>query len=407
MRLVPFRLVPCALLIAAAACSSSTSSSSDAAVVSSCKADAECGADKPLCDTAAAACVTLPPGKEIGYRDGTAGSVTFTEVGSVGASAKPVDLAFHPDRKDELWVIDYGDDAIHVGSGIGSDAPSWKRYLDPAARHFAHKPPALAMGDATASFTDPRTWASCGDNDNGQNAQESDGTANLFVGPSLFTADLTVYAKRTSGGLGSHLDMLHESPFCRGIAHVAGNVYWVFNSYDRALDKYDFGKDHGPGNDDHSDGQVFRYAKGEVKGTDGTPSHLFFDPADKFLYVADTGNQRIARLDTNTEPAKNGPLARILEPLKAQGMMKAPALEEIVPAGVLEKPSGIELRGDLIYVTDAATSKFHVFDKTGKELRSLTTDLPADSLAGFTFGPDDKVYFVDRVSGRILRIDPK
>lgn len=344
----------------------------------------------------------MPPGKEIGYRDGTPASVDFTEIGAVGSSAKPIDLAFHPDKPDQLWVIDYGDNAVHVGDAIMSDAPSWKRILDPAARHFGHKPPALAMGGATASFADKRTWATCGDNDNSQN-----GEANLFMGPGLFTADLTVFGKRTPDGLGSHLDMLHESPMCRGIAHVADNVYWVFNSYDRALDKYDFGKDHGPGADDHSDGQVWRYVKGEVKGADdGTPSHLVFDPSDNYLYVADTGNERIIRLDT-ASGTKSGSITRVLEPLKGEANMKGATLEEVVPPGALTKPAGVELKGDLLYVTDAATSKFHVFDKAGKELRSLDTGLPPDSLAGFTFGSDEKIYFVDRVGGRIVRIDPK
>jgi hypothetical protein len=45
-------------------------------------------------------------------------------------------------------------------------------------------------------------------------------------------------------------------------------------------------------------------------------------------------------------------------------------------------------------------------DKTGTAIRSLATDLPADSLAGFTFGPDKKVYFTDKRRGRVMRIDP-
>lgn len=343
----------------------------------------------------------MPLGKEIGYRDGSATSVTFTEVGSLGAATKPVDLAFHPGKPDQLWVIGYGDNSVHVGDAVMSDVPTWTRYLDPAARHFGHKPPAIAMGGETGEFADKQTWATCGDNDNSQN-----GPANLFMGPALFSTDLTVFAKRTPTGLGSHLDMLHESPFCRGIAHEVDNVYWVFNSHDKALDKYDFAVDHGPGNDDHSDGSVFRYARGEVLGaTDNTPSHLAFDATDKFLYVADTGHQRIVRLDT-TSGTKSGSITRILEPLKAEGTMKDAVLEEVVPPGLLQKPSGIELKGELIFVTDAATSTFHVFDKAGAELRHLETGLPPDSLAGFTFGSDEKVYFVDRIDGRVLRIDP-
>lgn len=402
-----FKISSVALLAALgllACSSSSTSSSTDANSPAKCKADNECGGTTPLC-AASGVCEALPPGNEIGYRDGTPSSVTLTELGSFGASAKPVDLAFHSERADELWVIDYGDDAIHVGTAIGSDAPSWQRFLDPAAKHFAHKPPAIAMGSKTSTTGDGSTWGSCGDNDNGQNAKESDGSANLFMGPSLFSGDVTIYSKRTSTGLGSHLDMLHETPFCRGIAHASDNIYWLFNAYDRAIDKYNFGSDHGPGQEDHSNGEVYRYAQNQVRGAeDGTPSHLFFDPADNLLYIADTGNKRIVRMDTTTG-TKSGKLARVLEPLKAEGVFKDAALEVLVEPGVLTAPSGVEVRGDLVYVTDAATSIFHVFDKTGKEIRSLDTGLPPGSLAGFTFGPDGKIYFTDKVGGRVLRID--
>jgi sugar lactone lactonase YvrE len=82
-------------------------------------------------------------------------------------------------------------------------------------------------------------------------------------------------------------------------------------------------------------------------------------------------------------------------------------VEVVIDKGVLEKPSGIELKNDLLYVTDAATSTFHVFKKDGTEVRKLATDLPAGALAGFTFGSDGKIWFTDRKGGRVLRIDPK
>lgn len=343
----------------------------------------------------AATCVKTVLGGEIGRGDGTPTSVTITELYATPEGTAPVDLAFNLERKEEVWVIGYGDDSAHVGTGLDTDAPSFKRFIDPAAGHFMHKPPALAMGSATQ-------WATCGDNDNSQN-----GEANLFMGPATFTTDLSVFSKRTSGGLGSHFDMLHGSPFCRGVAHATGGVYWVFNNYDKSIDKYDFAKEHEPGGDDHSDGSIFRYARGQVKGaSDGTPSHLFFDPEDNFLYVADTGNQRIVRLDTTTGK-RSGPLPRKLEPLKESGVMTNAVLEVVIEAGLLQKPSGLEIRGGLLYVTDAETSKFHVFDKSGEEIRSLETGLPAGSLAGFAFGPGDKIFFTDRVSGKVCRLDPK
>ena len=96
-----------------------------------------------------------------------------------------------------------------------------------------------------------------------------------------------------------------------------------------------------------------------------------------------------------------------MEPLKDDAVMKDTTLEEIVPSGTLDGPSGIEVRGDLIYVTDATTSTFHVFDKKGTEVRSLATDLPGGALSGFVFGPDGKIYFTDKSTSRVVRIDPQ
>lgn len=339
---------------------------------------------------------TAAPGSEIGTKDGTPSSVTFTEIYSAGAASKLVDVAYYPD-KDQLWAVGYGDHSVYVGN-LATEPSSWKKVLDPAAAHFMYKPPAIAMG--TNGF-----WATCGDNTN-EHPSVGDGSNALFMGPSLWTTDTTILGKRTSGGLGSHYDMLHNTPLCRGIAHVSANIYWVFNSYDSSLDKYDFHKDHGPGEDDHSDGEIYRYAMGKVKGVNGgTPSHVFYDASDKFLYVADTGNARIAKLDT-TKGTKGGPLARQFEPLEGNGIMMGTDVEVVVASGVLTKPSGIEVKGDLVYVTDAATSTFHVFDKTGKEVRKLDTGFAANSLAGFTFGGDGKIYFADMVAGKIFRIDP-
>jgi len=323
--------------------------------------------------------------------------VALTEIYTAPSKrSELVDLAFND--KAELWVIGYGDNSVHVGTGVtGESIGTWKAYVDPAARHFMHKPPAIAMG--ANGF-----WGICGDNDNSQNDPAK--TANFFMGPALFTSDLSVFAKATPDGLGSHYDMLHNTTFCRGIAHVEANWFWFFNGELGSLDKYNFGSDHGPGNDDHSDGEIYRYANGAVKGVDGVPSQLAYDAEEKFLYIADTGNKRVVRLNTATAATEGGALPRRNEPLKKSALMKGAELEEVVAPGVLEQPSGLKVKNGLLYVTDTATSSFYVFDKAGTQIRTLDTGLSAKALAGFTFGADGKIWFVDRTRSKVLRIDP-
>ena len=82
-------------------------------------------------------------------------------------------------------------------------------------------------------------------------------------------------------------------------------------------------------------------------------------------------------------------------------------LTVVVPPGLLEAPSGLEVHNDLIYITDNATSRFYAFDLAGNLVRTLDTGLAPGSLSGMAFGPDQKVYFVDRLSSRVYRIDPK
>jgi hypothetical protein len=360
---------------------------------------AACGSSSEGSPAAAPCDNCGPPPREdaLGKADGA--PVTYTTIfTSPRPATELVDLAFNPDHPGEVWALGYADSRTYVGTGVGDGPGTWQVLVDPAASHFMHKPPAMAWG--ANGF-----WATCGDNDNTQNDKRGDGTAQFFMGPSLFTSDLSIFAKATPGGLGSHYDMLHNTSFCRGIAHVEANWYWVFNGELGSLDKYNFAKDHGPGNDDHSDGEIYRYAQGQVKGVSGLSSHLAYDPADKFLYVADTGNARIVRLDTRTGTLGER-LPRRNETLAASGVMDGAVLELVVAPGVLQQPSGIEVRGDTVFVTDAATGTFYAFDKNGNVKKKLETGLPPRSLSGFTFGPDGKVWFVDRLKSQIVRIDP-
>lgn len=394
-------VVAAALAVPLSACSEDPSSSGEGGGTTTdarCEADADCAAtpDTPLCDVASGECAPLPPGHEIGWKDGSPASVAFTVVFEPEKLRDPWDLAFNPSKPTELWVLNYKDDSVYILQSPGTPEMTSVRRRDPAASHFMDAPPAIAFGVVLPQWG--QTWGVCGDNDNSANGGTN------FMGPALFSAEPDIFAKPTPDGLGSHLDMLHSTNFCRGIAHVQDNVYFAFNSHKGSLDLYDFKVDHGPGMDDHSDGEILRYVEGAVAGVDGVPSHVIYNPADAHLYAADTGNKRIVKLDT-----KSGTVGASffgLEDVVVRRRVDGAVLTDVVPPGLLEQPAGIELYKDKLYVTDAATSRFYAFDLQGKLLRQLDTGLPPGSLAGLVMGPDGKVYFVDRLSGRVLRIDP-
>jgi hypothetical protein len=380
--------LPCTLALVAS-CEDETAETPEA-----CESHADCGDDAPFCD-AEGLCTEPPPGSEIGWGDGSAGSVTFTLIVADASLKQPIDLGFDPSAPERLWVINRQDDSVILVTNPGEESWYFERLKDPAAAHFMNKPPAFEFGVVDETYG--QTFGICGDNDNG---------GNDFMGPALFSSDLDVFATQNEEtGLGSHLDMLHSTTFCKGIAHIEGNVYFAFNSFKGSLDLYDFADDHGPGWDDHSDGHVFRYVEGFVAGVDDVSSHLDYDAESKLLYVADTGNRRILTLDTTS--GVEGDTFPGLEEVATRTEILDAELELFVGEDVLERPSGLELHRGLVFVTDHATSQFLAFDEDGKLVRTLETDLPEGSLGGFTFGPDGKVYFVDTLGGRVFRIDPE
>jgi DNA-binding beta-propeller fold protein YncE len=387
-----------AVLLCACSCDPSGPGGSDPIARESCQSDADCAVtfDRPFCDTASGECTPLPAGHQLGLKDGRPAVITFFPEFVPDEPLEPWDLAFNPSKPTELWVLNHKDDSVYIVEDPGTPEMAFKRRRDPAASHFMDAPSAMAFGAVVPPWG--QTFGVCGDNDG-----SAHGTTD-FAGPSLFSAELDIFAEPTPGGLGSHLDMLHSTSFCRGIAHVADNVYFVFNSQKGSLDRYDFGADHGPGEDDHGDGAILRYVEGSVAGVDGAPSHLVYNREDAHLYVADTGHGRIVKLDT-TSGALGDPFPGF-EAVAVRRRVDGATLAEVVPPGVVEQPAGIALHDGVLFVTDAANSRFYAFDLQGNLLRRLETGFPPGSLAGLVIGPDGKIHFVDRGTGGVYRIDP-
>jgi sugar lactone lactonase YvrE len=392
------------LIVVVAGCSSGPDRAMPASATdmtpATCHTDSDCMAtpDRAQCQVPTGSC--LVRGYPIGMRAGTTDTVALTLVFDEQSMRQPTGLSFNPARPNELWIVDHADDTVYIVTDPGTDPVTSVRKEDPDAIHFMHAPTGIAFcrpGNCEAPGM-PGYFATCGENDGSQDNERG------FTGPTLWTSDPAIFAEPTPSGLGSHIDMLHDTSWCMGIAHEKDNAFWVFDGGKGSLARYDFHEPHEPGGDDHSDGEIWQYNMGSFKRRSGVPSGVVYNSDDKMVYVADTGNQRIVKMDPSTA-TDGGPLAT-MEPSVPEEMDGA-TMTDVVPAGTLQAPSGMVLDDGLLYITDNATGRIHAFDLTGKEVRSLDTGLGAGALAGLTFGPDGKVYFVDMNTSRVYRIDPK
>jgi len=333
--------------------------------------------------------------------------------------AKPSDLAFNPYVRDELWVVNHGDSSSTIIQEASGASPNVQRRIDPeAARHFAPSPMGLAFGQRETTIIDAAgkmvegTFATCP-----ESTQD-------FMGPTLWTSDLRIFAISKENreapfngpdtgaeGPGSHIDMLHRTPTCTGIEwEGSGSKYWTYSGGNGMLVRYDFGKDHGIGNDDHSDGSEWRYAVSGIRYVPGIPAHLAWDTTGKRLYMADAGNARVVKFDPNsaTEQAPMSAQENVDE-LDVALNVSGGKVEDFVPASYgLKLPSGVALHEQRLYVSDNETGVIHRFALDGMPLGKLTIPGAASrSLAGLTFGPDGKLYFVDMGGSRVLRSETK
>ena len=118
---------------------------------------------------------------------------------------EPRDLDFHPNG--DLWIINTGTEnsggsTVKVLSpGLAGQTDLWEQ--DGNAWHFMSLPSGIA-------FSNNGNFATS------TSVLDANHQGGSFTGPALWSSDPLIYAK-PSGGNGSHLDMLHESPYCMGI----------------------------------------------------------------------------------------------------------------------------------------------------------------------------------------------
>lgn len=334
--------------------------------------------------------------------DGASGDVpelgaTFTLIGTAANGLDvPRDLEFAPDHPDQLWTANTAFHGVVIFFAPGTPTQTSEVRADAYGAHFMASVSSIAFG-ANNEFS------SCNESRDEWNGAPQ--PPDDFMGPTLWSADLDIFAvvgqDPFSGQEGCHLDMLHQSPLCMGIAHDAGGAYWAFDGLNGHIVHYDFKTDHGPGGSDHSDGIIRRYTEATISRVAGVPSHMEVDHESGLLYVADTGSGRIMTLDTRGG-AFAGTLPGNWDAVDEYSEWTGAAWD--VFATGLAAPSGLALHDGRVFVGDNATSQIVAFDLTGNELARI--DTPAEGMMGLTIGPDGRLWYADGVANEVVRVDP-
>ena len=322
----------------------------------------------------------------------------------------PRDLEFHPSptRGNELWIVNRATDSVTIVHNTGQSDQYSEHRLDSNRNHFMEEVSALAFGDWHEEFD--YQFATAQESRNTYNGQAS---PNNFMGPALWPSSLSHFAEENQdpgGKLGSHIDMLHESPMGMGIAHDSDNVFWYNDGYYGELVRYDFQEDHDTGEDDHSDGKVRRYADISLTREPGVPGHMELDHTNGILYIADTGTGRVIWVDTDDSGATVADIMddeSRMEPLAEYS--EVTGIEWGILASGLSSPSGIALYEGLLFVSQNGNGDITGFnlDSDGKGFsNSRTVSTNAGSIMGLEVGPEGKLWYVDSLNNLVIRLDP-
>ena len=307
---------------------------------------------------------------------------------------RPRDLDFHssPERENELWVINEvsamfdgtsgGSTVTYYNAGLESQWADYRK--DSFSAHFMHTASAIA-------FSENGTFANALDV---QDANNNSG--GYFSGCTLWDSDTSIYARVYQNGplLGSHWDMIHQSPYSIGIAGEVDNIYWLFDGYHSTIVKYDFQEPHEHGGDNHYDGLVYRHDDVQVMREPGLSSHIDIDENTGWLYICDTGNQRLLRMNINS-----GQFAESLdtygEYLEVYARMEGTEWEEIPSSGLIN-PTGLDVYNGRLLISDYANGDIIIFDideDQPVELGKFETGL-AEEVMGIKVSHDGSIWYV-------------
>ncbi len=357
---------------------------------------------KPILFTLAACCCYTLVNAQTNCLDSYIGAtVTPTVIATNSDSLnQPRDLDFKPNT-NELWVCNYGASnggnmVIFYNAGSTSQTSEYRK--DTHTSHFMRYPSAFAFGDdgKLACVSE---------------IQNTNAGSPTFMGPALWLTDTNIYARvfqnNWVGGLplGSHVDMLHQSPFAMGIAHDTVMAYWVMDGYNGNICKYDFVNDHGPGYDDHSAGKIWRYTDVSVTRVPLVPSHMVVDKINHWLYYIDGGSKRIKRMNTQSGSVAgnlNTP-STAQEQLAGYYDVQGASVEPLETLST--QPCGIDYYNGRLIVSDYTNGNIYLYNTAGtfSILDTIVTGHPG--MMGIKVGPDGRIWCVNHAENKLYRLD--
>lgn len=324
---------------------------------------------------------------------------------STNSLVSPIDLDFYPDqskRPNELWILNQGTKSTGGSTEIvfnaNKSSRTYKYVKDGNSWHFMVMASAMAFGDSN--------WTTS------QDFLDANRQGGKYTGPTLWPGDLSIYGivgnPSTQTVNGSHLSMIHQSPYGKGIAFEKDNVYWVLDGYEGNIKRYDFGDPHQPGGADHSGGGVRVYSEFSFTRHATLPGHIVIDGNRKYLYGCDPRGSRIFRIDI-TSGTNSGVRTKINNEYLGLGYVNYTGLIKVdtLIKGLIS-PVGIDVYGNRLLVMDNGTDEIIIYDISNnyKEIGRIKLKyLSSPDPMGIKVGPDGKIYFVDKTNKRAYMID--
>lgn len=324
---------------------------------------------------------------------------------STNSLVSPIDLDFYPDqskRPNELWILNQGTNSTggttEIVFNANQSSRTYKYVKDGNAWHFMAMASAMAFGDSN--------WATS------QDIIDANRQGGKYTGPTLWPGDLSIYgivgnpSSQTVNG--SHLSMIHQTPYGKGIAFEKDNVYWVLDGYEGNIKRYDFGDPHQPGGADHSGGGARVYSEFSFTRHATLPGHIVIDANRKYLYGCDPVGKRVFRIDI-TSGSNSGARTKINGESLSLGYVTYTGLTKVdTLIKGLVSPVGIDIYGNRLIVTDNGTDEIIIFDITNsyKEVGRIKLKYVSNpDPMGVKVGPDGKIYFVDKINKQAYMID--